>query len=151
MQSRLLAVAACLLFCVVIALPADPADMGPWRPFQLGFTEAPTILFNIRVEDIQFQMLPMAPGYGGEFLVADLNVKNSADHRQQVYVSIALFNAAKELLCTGVSDYGAFGTSLDPREARHLKVNFGECGGGYTRGSHVKFFQVTPYGTRRKM
>ncbi len=110
----------------------------------MGFSETPINLFHIRVEDIQFQRLSMAPGIVGEYLVAELNAKNLVDYRQQVYVSIALFNTTKELLCTGVSDYGAFGTTLNPREARHLKVNFGECGGGYARAGDAKFFQVTP-------
>ncbi len=135
--------------CLLVVSPArwSWAQAESWKPFKLGFTEASTVMSQIRIEDIKFEIssgvLP-ATMFGAKRLVATFNVKNLANQNQGISVSIALFNKAKELLCADMVESGGF-SGLKPKEARSLRIDFGECGAAHTSAGKVSLFQVTVY------
>lgn len=115
-------------------------------PFKTGFTESTVEISQARIEDIRFEVPRVVTGTGARpHLVAAFNVKNLADHAQRLFVSIALFSDAKKLLCAGQAESPRFGVRLESKEARNLRIDFGECGANYLGGGTWKFFQVGIY------
>ena len=143
MKATMVVVSCLLILITSSALAQDDT----WRPFKMGLIEGTSTAAQTQVEDVRFETISIGRGN----LQASVNVKDLADESRAVQVSIALFDVDRELLCANITSFfGGQPDVLQPREAKSMKLNFGECGLLYAHEGQIRFFQVGVYSKRSK-
>ncbi|MBI4280202.1 MAG: hypothetical protein HY660_17250 [Armatimonadetes bacterium] len=140
MNPRPIVALACALSLAVAPWTWAQQPTGPWRPFNLGATDPPAVASQAEVTGIKFDTVTQAV-VRLRRLVVSFDVKNAAGESRSIFVSIGLFNQARELLCAGSTSV------IDLRAAStvNLQIDFAECGFAQATDRKISYYQVGIY------